>query len=111
MGANLLRGLKGSGVSRTVIIGIIGVRNMLLPLIGIGVVKAALYLGLVASDNKFYQFVLMLQFAVPPAMAVGTMTQFFQLGQCETSVIMLWSYVVAAFSLTLWSTLFMWILS
>ncbi|KAE8713872.1 Auxin efflux carrier family protein isoform 1 [Hibiscus syriacus] len=111
MGANLLKGLKGSDVSRTVIIGIIGVRNILLPLMGIGVVKAALQLGLVASDNKLYQFVLMLQFAVPPAMAIGTMTQFFQLGQCETSVIMMWTYVVAAFTLTLWSTLFMWILA
>ncbi|KAE8682031.1 Auxin efflux carrier family protein isoform 1 [Hibiscus syriacus] len=111
MGANLLKGLKRSDVSKTVIIGIIGVRNILLPLIGIGVVKAALQLGLVASDNKLYQFVLMLQFAVPPEMAIGTMTQFFQLGQCETSVIMMWTYVVAAFTLTLWSTLFMWILA
>ncbi|GMI83348.1 PIN-LIKES 1 [Hibiscus trionum] len=111
MGANLLRGLKGSEVSRSVIIGIIALRNILLPLIGIGVVKAALRLGLVASDNKLYQFALMLQFAVPPAISVGTMTQFFQLGQCETSVIMLWTYVVAAFTLTLWSTLFMWILA
>ncbi|KAL4331819.1 hypothetical protein GQ457_07G018930 [Hibiscus cannabinus] len=111
MGANLLGGLKKSDVSRTVIIGIIGVRNIFLPLIGIGVVKAALHLGLVASDNKLYQFLLMLQFAVPPGMAVGIMAQFFQLGQCETSVIMLWTYVVAAFTLTLWSIFFMWILS
>ncbi|KAE8709740.1 hypothetical protein F3Y22_tig00110328pilonHSYRG00290 [Hibiscus syriacus] len=42
-GVNLLRGLNGSDVSRTVIIGIIGVRNILLPLIGVGVVKEALH--------------------------------------------------------------------
>ncbi|TYI29501.1 hypothetical protein ES332_A05G320300v1 [Gossypium tomentosum] len=111
MGANLLRGLKGSEVSRSVIIGIIAVRSISLPALGIGVVMAARNWGLIGSENKLYQFVLMLQFAVPPAMAVGTMTQFFQLGQCETSVIMLWTYVVAAFSLTLWSTFFMWILA
>ncbi|KAE8684349.1 Auxin efflux carrier family protein isoform 1 [Hibiscus syriacus] len=111
MGGNLSRGLNGSDVSRTVIIGIIGVRNILLPLIGIGVVKAALHLGLIASENKLYHFVLLLQFAVPPAISVGTMTQKFQLGQCETSVIMLWTYVIAAFTLTIWSTLFMWILA
>ncbi|KAH1064550.1 hypothetical protein J1N35_029537 [Gossypium stocksii] len=111
MGANLFRGLKGSEVSRSVIIGIIAVRSILLPALGIGVVMAARNWGLIGSENKLYQFVLMLQFAVPPAMAVGTMTQFFQLGQCETSVIMLWTYVVAAFSLTLWSTFFMWILA
>ncbi|KAK8579716.1 hypothetical protein V6N12_070026 [Hibiscus sabdariffa] len=111
MGANLLRGVKGSEVSTSVIIGIIALRNIFLPMIGKGVVKAALHLGVVASDDKLYQFALMLQFAVPPAISVGTMTQFFQLGQCETSVIMLWTYVVAAFTLTLWSTLFMWILA
>ncbi|XP_039041967.1 protein PIN-LIKES 1-like [Hibiscus syriacus] len=71
MGANLLKGLKGSDVSQGVIIGIIAVKNILLPLIGIGVVKTALHLGLVPSDNKLYQFVLMFQFAVPPAIAVA----------------------------------------
>ncbi|XVF82855.1 hypothetical protein PTKIN_Ptkin16aG0083800 [Pterospermum kingtungense] len=111
MGANLLRGLKGLEVSRTVIIGIIAVRNIFLPLCGIGVVKAARHLGLVESSYTLYQFVLMLQFALPPAMSVGTMTQFFQLGQGEASVIMLWTYIVAAVTLTLWSTLFMWILT
>ncbi|XP_022745772.1 protein PIN-LIKES 3-like [Durio zibethinus] len=111
MGANLLRGLKGSDMSRTVIIGIIAVRNILLPLMGIGVVKAARHFHLVGSSDTLFQFVLMLQYAVPPAMAVGTITQFFQLGQGETSVIMLWTYVVATLTLTLWSTLFMWILA
>ncbi|WRX12089.1 Membrane transport protein - like 4 [Theobroma cacao] len=103
-------GLKGSDVSRSVIIGIIAVRNIFLPLSGIGVVKAAQHFGLVGSDS-LYQFVLLLQYAVPPAMSVGTMTQFFQLGQGETSVIMLWTYAVAAVTLTLWSTFFMWLLT
>ncbi|KAK6271112.1 hypothetical protein POUND7_008210 [Theobroma cacao] len=110
MGANLLIGLKGSDVSRSVIIGIIAVRNIFLPLSGIGVVKAAQHFGLVGSDS-LYQFVLLLQYAVPPAMSVGTMTQFFQLGQGETSVIMLWTYAVAAVTLALWSTFFMWLLT
>ncbi|XP_022743594.1 protein PIN-LIKES 3-like [Durio zibethinus] len=109
MGANLLKGLKRSEVSLWVIIGIIAVRNIFLPLLGIGVVKAAYLFGLVGSDS-LYQFVLMLQYAVPSAMSVGTMTQLFQRGQVETSVIMLWSYAVSSISLTLWSTLFMWLL-
>ncbi|TYG70562.1 hypothetical protein ES288_D05G323600v1 [Gossypium darwinii] len=96
VGANLLKG-------------IIAVRNVFMPLLGIGVVKAAQHLGLVGTDALF-QFVLMLQYALPPAMAVGTMTQLFQMGQSESSIIMLWTYVVAAFSLTLWSTVFMWLL-
>ncbi|XVE68662.1 hypothetical protein DITRI_Ditri09bG0086800 [Diplodiscus trichospermus] len=109
MGANLLRGLKGSDVSFVIIAGIIAVRNIFLPLLGIAVVKAAQHFGMISSD-PLYQFVLMLQYALPPAMAVGTMTQLFQIGQSESSVIMLWTYVVASFFLTLWSTIFMWLL-
>ncbi|XVE99143.1 hypothetical protein REPUB_Repub03eG0171800 [Reevesia pubescens] len=110
LGANLLRGLNGSEVSRLAIIGIIVVRNILLPLLGICIVKTAHHFGMVGSDS-LYQFVLMLQYAVPPATAVGTITQFFQVGQGDSSVIMLWTYAVASISLTLWSTLFMWLLA
>ncbi|EOY18969.1 PREDICTED: protein PIN-LIKES 3 isoform X2 [Theobroma cacao] len=110
MGANLLKGLKRSEVSMLVIIGIVAVRNIFLPLSGIGVVKAAHHFGMVGSDS-LYRFVLMLQYAVPPAMSVGTMTQLFQSGQGESSMIMLWTYAVASISLTLWSMLFMWLLS
>ncbi|XVF75680.1 hypothetical protein PTKIN_Ptkin13bG0206000 [Pterospermum kingtungense] len=110
MGANLLKGLRRSEVSLLVIMGIVSVRSIFLPLFGIGIVKAAHHLGLVGSDS-LYQFVLMLQYTVPPAMSVGTMTQLFQRGQGESSMIMLWTYGVAAISLTLWSTLFMWLLA
>ncbi|XVE68663.1 hypothetical protein DITRI_Ditri09bG0086900 [Diplodiscus trichospermus] len=90
MGANLLRGLKGSDVSAVVITGIIAVKNIFLPLLGIAVVKAAQHFGMISSD-PLYQFVLMLQYALPPAMAIGTMTQLLQIGQSECSVIMLWT--------------------
>jgi hypothetical protein len=49
------------------------VRNFFLPLIGIGIVKAAHHFGLVGSDS-LYQFILLLQYALPPAMAIGTRT-------------------------------------
>ncbi|KAL4388070.1 hypothetical protein GQ457_09G028190 [Hibiscus cannabinus] len=110
LGANLLRGLNGSEVSLSVITGILAVRNILMPLLGICVVKAAQRSGMVASDS-LYRFILMLQYAVPPATAVGTISEFLQLGQGESSVIMLWTYAVASISLTLWSTLFMWLLA
>lgn len=41
----------------------------------------------------------------------GTMAQLFDVGQEECSVILMWTYVVAAIALTIWSTIFMWILS
>ncbi|KAJ9172524.1 hypothetical protein P3X46_015754 [Hevea brasiliensis] len=107
VGANLYKGLTTSGVNTWVIVGIIGVRYILMPLLGLGVVKAAYHFGMVGSDS-LYQFVLMLQYALPPAMAVGIIAQLFEAGESECSVIMLWTYVVAAFALTLWCTLYMW---
>lgn len=110
VGANLLKGLKNSGVGLFLIIGILVVRYVALPVIGIGIVKCAHHLGWVGSDS-LYLFVLMLQYALPPAMAIGTITQLFEVGESECSVIMLWTYVVASLSLTLWVTFYMWLLS
>ncbi|XP_030469991.1 protein PIN-LIKES 3-like isoform X1 [Syzygium oleosum] len=110
VGANLLRGLRRSEVNVVVIIGVILAKYVAMPIIGVGVVKAASHFGLVGSDPLF-QFVLMLQFALPPAMSVGTITQLFGAGEGECSVVMLWTYAVAAFSLTLWSTFFMWLVA
>ncbi|GMY11046.1 protein PIN-LIKES 3-like isoform X1 [Fagus crenata] len=110
VGANLLKGLRRSEVGPILVVGILAVRYIILPLLGIVIVKAAHRWGMVGSSS-LYQFILMLQYALPPAMSVGTITQLFEAGESECSVIMLWTYAVASFSLTLWSTLFMWILS
>ncbi|KAJ9146824.1 hypothetical protein P3X46_029048 [Hevea brasiliensis] len=110
VGGNLLSGLKGSGIRFTLIVGILAVRYIFLPLLGIITVKSAVRFGLVHSD-PLYQFILLLQFAVPPAMNIGTMTQLFGTGQSECSVIMLWAYALASVSLTLWSTIFLWMVS
>ncbi|KAK8611024.1 hypothetical protein V6N13_131089 [Hibiscus sabdariffa] len=110
VGANLLKGLKGSGVKTSLIVGILVIRNLLLPASGIGVVKLAKYLGLVESD-PLYEFTLLLQFAIPPAMNIGTISQMLGTGESEFSVLMLWNYVVAAFSLTLWTAFYMWLVT
>ena len=54
------------------IVGIVVVRYIFLPLLGIAVVKGAMHLSLVHSD-ALYQFVLLLQYALPPAMNIGTL--------------------------------------
>ncbi|XP_009600852.1 protein PIN-LIKES 1-like isoform X2 [Nicotiana tomentosiformis] len=41
----------------------------------------------------------------------GTITQLFEVGESECSVIMLWNYALASVALTLWTTYYMWILS
>lgn len=110
MGGNLLKGLKGAAIHRSVVVGIVVVRYILLPLVGILVVKLALELGFV-QNNPLYRFILLLQFALPSAMNIGTITQLFGAGESECSVIMLWSYALASVALTFWSTLFMWLVS
>ncbi|XP_061341726.1 protein PIN-LIKES 3-like [Gastrolobium bilobum] len=110
MGANLLRGLKGASTPVWTIIGIIGVRYILLPIFGVLIIKGATHLGLVQLD-PLYQFMLLLQYALPPAMNIGTITQLFGVGESECSVIMLWTYALASVAVTLWSTYFLWLVS
>ncbi|KAL3577270.1 hypothetical protein D5086_022553 [Populus alba] len=108
VGANLLKGLRGSKVPISVIIGITAVRYIILPILGVGVLKCAVHLGAVNSD-PLYKFVLLLQFALPPAINIGTMTQLFGAGEAEYSVIMLWTYALASVSVMIWSAFFMWL--
>ncbi|KAJ0464308.1 putative membrane transport protein [Helianthus annuus] len=111
VGGNLLRGLKGSGISLPIVFGIVSVKYVFLPVCGILMVKGAIYLGFVAIADPLYVFILLLQFAVPPAMNTGTIMQLFGVGESECSVIMLWTYGLASVSLSLWSTIFMWLVS
>ncbi|KAL9241497.1 hypothetical protein vseg_015606 [Gypsophila vaccaria] len=110
LGANLLRGLKGSAIQLRIVFGIVAVRYIFLPLLGIVIVQGAVHFGLLQFDPLFH-FVLLLQYAVPPAMNIGTITQLFGMGQSECSVIMLWTYALASVALTLWSTFFLWLVS
>ncbi|XP_051116217.1 protein PIN-LIKES 7-like [Andrographis paniculata] len=110
LGGNLIQGMSKRRVKASTIIAVICVRYIMLPAAGIGIVKAASYLGFLPAD-PLYHFVLMIQFTLPPAMAIGTMAQLFDIAQEECSVMFLWTYLVAAFALTGWSTVFMWILS
>jgi predicted permease len=97
-------------LKRSLIVVIVCIRYVAMPLIGIAVVHAAHGVGFLPHD-PLYRYVLMMQFALPPAMNIGTMAQLFDVGQEECSVIFLWTYLVAAVALTTWSTVFMSILS
>lgn len=63
-------GLRSGKLKPVVIISVILVRYVLLPPIGVAVVKLAAYLGFLPQD-PLYHFVLMIQFTVPPAMNIG----------------------------------------
>uniref|UniRef100_A0ACD5XYS5 Uncharacterized protein n=1 Tax=Avena sativa TaxID=4498 RepID=A0ACD5XYS5_AVESA len=110
LGGNLTQGLRKSMLKCSVIVAIVCIRYVALPVIGIAIVHAAHGVGFLPRD-PLYRYVLMMQFALPPAMNIGTMAQLFDVGQEECSVIFLWTYLVAAVALTTWSTVFMSIIS
>ncbi|EOA37661.1 hypothetical protein CARUB_v10012230mg [Capsella rubella] len=110
VGGNLLKGLRGSGMHKSVIVGVVVVRYVLLPISGVLIVQGAHHFGLVTSE-PLYKFILLLQYVVPPAMNLGTITQLFGSGESECSVILFWSYALASVSLTVWPTFFMWLVA
>lgn len=65
-------GLRGSDseLKKSIVVGIVFVRYVALPLTGILIVRGAANFGWVGTD-PLYLFVLLLQFAVPPAMNIG----------------------------------------
>ncbi|KAF3527041.1 hypothetical protein F2Q69_00050196 [Brassica cretica] len=110
IGGNLLKGMRSSGMKRSSIIGVLVARYILLPISGVLIVRGAYKLDLITSE-PLYQFVLLIQYAVPPAMSLGTITQLFGAGESECSVVMLWAYGLASVSLTAWPTFFMWLVA
>ncbi|KAJ8438383.1 hypothetical protein Cgig2_006301 [Carnegiea gigantea] len=101
---------SSSSMKLRVVMGIMAVRYIILPLLGIVIVKGAIHFRLVPVDPLFL-FVLLLQYALPPAMNIGTMTQLFGAGQGECSVIMLWTYASASIVLAFWSTVYLWLVA
>ncbi|GFQ06530.1 hypothetical protein PHJA_002797000 [Phtheirospermum japonicum] len=69
MGGNLLKGFERFRNQKSIIFSILAVRYIALPLIGIAVVKGALRFGVV-QDDRLYQFVLLLQYSLSPAMNI-----------------------------------------
>ncbi|CAD6201760.1 unnamed protein product [Miscanthus lutarioriparius] len=106
LGGNLTKGIGKTVTKPIVVISIIVIRFVLLPTCGIGIVTAATKLGLL-PNSPLYRYVLLLQSTVPPAMSIGTIAQLFDVGEEECSIVFLWTHLVAALALTLWSTVFM----
>ncbi|CAA2966933.1 uncharacterized transporter -like isoform X1 [Olea europaea subsp. europaea] len=70
LGGNLTQGLRKASLRPLVILAVICVRYVILPAVGIGIIKAAAQFGFLAAD-PLYHFVLMIQYTLPPAMAIG----------------------------------------
>ena len=66
----MFSGFNGSKVPVSVIIGITAVRYIFIPILGVLTIKYAVHFGFVDSES-LYKFVLLLQFALPPAINIG----------------------------------------
>lgn len=66
----LFAGLKRCDIQLKIVAGIAIVRYVLLPPLGILVVRGAIRYGILKCDPLF-QFALLIQYAVPPAMNIG----------------------------------------
>jgi len=62
--------LKRSGLKPSVLVGIIVVRYIVLPIFGVVIVKGAIRYGIIHQD-PLYNFILLLQYALPPAMSIS----------------------------------------
>ncbi|XP_059297160.1 protein PIN-LIKES 3-like isoform X2 [Lycium ferocissimum] len=88
-------------------------------LIGVSSLLRKLMIGNEAPLHVIDSSASMLGEAAIPAMTLivganllkGTITQLFEVGESECSVIMLWNYALASIALTLWTTYYMLILS
>ncbi|KAF3789090.1 hypothetical protein EJ110_NYTH19594 [Nymphaea thermarum] len=67
LGGNLTEGVRSGMIKAPVVLAILSVRYLILPVIGIATVRFAAALGFLSPD-PLYQYILMLQFTVPPAM-------------------------------------------
>ncbi|MQL93961.1 hypothetical protein Taro_026615 [Colocasia esculenta] len=111
LGGNLTQGgIRKSRLKFSVILAVLFLKYTIIPASGLAVIIAAGKLGFLAED-PLYRYTLLLQYTLPPAMNIGTMAELFDVAREECSVLFLWNYLVCAFALTIWSTVYMWFLS
>ncbi|KAJ1439514.1 Membrane transport protein [Sesbania bispinosa] len=108
IGSHLVKGLKGFKKQLPLVVGILVIEFIVLPAIGIGIIKGAVHYNLIQPD-PLYQFVLLLHYALPPAVLLSTMIQLLGVGESECSVIMVATYSCSAVLLTVWCTIFLWL--
>ncbi|CAA6655840.1 unnamed protein product [Spirodela intermedia] len=100
LGGNLTKGIRKSKLKRSVILAVLWVKIAVLPALGIAVTQAAAKLGFLPETPSFATYC-----------SCSTMAELFDVAREECSVIFLWTYLLAALSLTVWSSVYLWILS
>ncbi|KAK8947439.1 hypothetical protein KSP39_PZI006599 [Platanthera zijinensis] len=111
MGGNLLKGFRKAGMKVIYIVGVTAVRYVFLPLAGVAIVKGAIHFHILRKPDPLFQFVLLVQYALPPAMNMGVISQLLGIGESHCSIIFFWTYALTLVLFPLWSAIFMWLVS
>lgn len=111
MGGNLLKGFRQTDMKVMYIIGVTAVRFVFLPLVGVAIVKGAIHLHILQKPDPLFQYVLLVQYALPPAMNMGLISQLLGTGESQCSIIFFWTYASTLVLFPLWSAIFMWLVS
>ncbi|NOY83023.1 MAG: hypothetical protein GXP31_18650 [Kiritimatiellaeota bacterium] len=110
LGANVMSGAAADDeLSLRPIIGVTVGRLLLFPFVGIGTVLLLKRWGWIPDDPMF-ALVLMLEAAVPPATNLIVMCQLHGRGEGAMARILFWTYLAAVPALTVFVSLFLWLL-
>lgn len=110
LGGNLSKGPGKSEMGWQTVVAVAVTRLVVLPCVGIAVVLGADRAGMLPADDPLFRFVLLLQFAMPTAINVGTVAALHGVGEVESSIILFWEYLLAPATMMVFMVVFMAIL-
>ncbi|CAO2825363.1 unnamed protein product [Amaranthus hypochondriacus] len=106
LGGMLAEGPEESTLGLRTTIGIIVVRLLVLPLVGIGVLLLTDKWGLLVEGDLMFRFVIFLHYVTPSAILLGAIASLRGYAVQETSAILFWQHVFAVVSTSLYIYVF-----
>lgn len=107
LGGNIAEGPTASTLRAPTIFGIGCVRLIVLPVLGIGVLKCADALSLLPPNDLLFRFVVLLQTAMPTTHNIGIAATMYGTGEKETSALLFWTYLASTLTIPAFTMLFL----
>ncbi|GAQ82055.1 putative auxin efflux carrier family protein [Klebsormidium nitens] len=110
LGGNIAEGPRASALKAQTILGIGCVRLIVLPVLGIGVLKCADALSLLPPNDPLFRFVVLLLSAMPTTHNIGIAATMHGTRELETSALLFWSYLASTLTIPVFMMLFLYYL-
>ncbi|KAL3698635.1 hypothetical protein R1sor_012711 [Riccia sorocarpa] len=107
LGGSLAGGPGKSELGLKTTIGVCVARLLLVPLIGIGVVQGAEYMGYFPVGDRMFKFVLLMHYSMPTAILCGAMASLRGHGEAEAGALMFWQHIMAVFTVTFYMAIYL----